>query len=250
MPTNSALINDPNLAEQAAEQYSTNATGPLTTLTAALGWEKLPEKYRNTLSPSALADLSQLPADWPELEIAVVPSFAGYNEDFATADPTDGYNYGTIISILAAPFSRGNVTISSNSMVDLPVINPAWLSNTTDVELMIAAVKRMREIWNAMRNVTIGDEYFPGTTDVSSDQQILDYIGKALMTVWHASATCAMGKVEDPMAVVDNEARVFGVQGLRVVDASIFPLLPPGHPQSTVYALALKIADNILSQAS
>lgn len=54
-----------------------------------------------------------------------------------------------------------------------------------------------------------------------------------------------MGKKGDPMAVVDTHARVFGVQGLRVVDASAFPFLPPGHPQSTVYALAEKIADDI-----
>lgn len=53
-----------------------------------------------------------------------------------------------------------------------------------------------------------------------------------------------MGKNGDPMAVVDTHARVFGVQGLIVVDSSAFPFLPPGHPQSTVYALADKIADD------
>jgi choline dehydrogenase-like flavoprotein len=58
-----------------------------------------------------------------------------------------------------------------------------------------------------------------------------------------------MGKSSDPMAVVDSKARVFGVQGLRVVDASAFPLLVPGHPQSTIYALAEKIADDIMRNA-
>jgi choline dehydrogenase-like flavoprotein len=56
-----------------------------------------------------------------------------------------------------------------------------------------------------------------------------------------------MGRTDDPTAVVDNKARVIGVQGLRVVDASSFALLPPGHPQSVVYALAEKIADDIKS---
>jgi choline dehydrogenase len=55
-----------------------------------------------------------------------------------------------------------------------------------------------------------------------------------------------MGRREDPMAVVDAEARVIGVSGLRVVDASAFALLPPGHPQSAVYMPAEKIADGIL----
>lgn len=51
------------------------------------------------------------------------------------------------------------------------------------------------------------------------------------MTVWHASCTCKMGKIDDPDAVVDSKAKVIGVTGLRVVDASSFALLPPGHPQ-------------------
>lgn len=54
-----------------------------------------------------------------------------------------------------------------------------------------------------------------------------------------------MGRQDDPMAVVDSHAKVFGVSSLRVVDASAFPFLPPGHPQSSVYALAEKIADDI-----
>lgn len=56
-----------------------------------------------------------------------------------------------------------------------------------------------------------------------------------------------MSKQGDPMGVIDSKARVFGVQGLRVVDASSFPSLPPGHPQSTVYMLAEKIAADILN---
>ena len=55
-----------------------------------------------------------------------------------------------------------------------------------------------------------------------------------------------MGVEGDKMAVVDSRARVFGVEGLRVVDAAAFPFLPPGHPQSTVYALAEKISEDVL----
>ena len=67
------------------------------------------------------------------------------------------------------------------------------------------------------------------------------------MTIWHACGTCKMGREKgDEMAVVDSKARVLGVKGLRVVDASAFPFLPPGQPQSVVYALAEKIAEGIL----
>ena len=68
---------------------------------------------------------------------------------------------------------------------------------------------------------------------------------ESAFTLYHASATCKMGRSGDAMAVVDSKARVFGVEGLRVVDASAFPFLPPGHPQATVYMLAEKIAEDI-----
>ena len=88
-------------------------------------------------------------------------------------------------------------------------------------------------------------EYFPGP-DVQSDQDILDVIRDTPHTVWHASCTCRMGQANDPNAVVDTKTNVIGVTGLKVVDASSFALLPPGHPQSTIYALAEKVADQIL----
>jgi choline dehydrogenase len=83
--------------------------------------------------------------------------------------------------------------------------------------------------------------------DVQKDDQLIDYIRSHAMTVWHAASTCAMGQSSDPLTVVDSTAKVFGVKGLRVVDASIFPVLLPGHPQSAVYMIAEKIADDILS---
>lgn len=98
-----------------------------------------------------------------------------------------------------------------------------------------------------MKPVLVGNtEYFPGPS-VQTDQQILQVIRDTVQTVWHAACTCKMGKASDPTAVVDSKARVFGVTGLRVVDASAFALLPPGHPQSTVYVLAEKIAADILA---
>lgn len=85
----------------------------------------------------------------------------------------------------------------------------------------------------AMQPVLIGPEYVPGT-NVTSDEDILQVIRQTVSTVYHAACTCAMGRSNDSQAVVDNKARVLGVQGLRVVDASAFPLLPPGHPAATV----------------
>jgi choline dehydrogenase-like flavoprotein len=83
-----------------------------------------------------------------------------------------------------------------------------------------------------MDPIVIGEEYYPGE-GVQTDQEILEWIRDNLMTLWHPSRTCKMGTADDPMAVVDSKARVFGVNRLRVVDASAVPFLPPGHPQST-----------------
>lgn len=87
-----------------------------------------------------------------------------------------------------------------------------------------------------MQNVTIGPEITPGA-NVSTDAEIEAWLRMTARTVYHASCTCKMGKSSDPMAVVDSSARVIGVQNLRVVDASAFPLLPPGHPTSTICEL-------------
>ena len=140
------------------------------------------------------------------------------------------------------------MTLASANADDLPIIDPKWLTSSTDQAVAIAAYKRLRQAFSsqAMSSVLVGDEYFPGPA-VQTDAQILETIQKTVMTVWHASCTCKMGRASDPDAVVDSQARVFGVSGLRVVDASSFALLPPGHPQSTVYALAEKIAAGILA---
>lgn len=70
-------------------------------------------------------------------------------------------------------------------------------------------------------------------------------INKSFEWLSHGAGTCRIGKVGDAMATADSRARVFGVKGLRVVDVGAFVLLPPENPQSTVYALGEKIAEDI-----
>lgn len=89
-----------------------------------------------------------------------------------------------------------------------------------------------------MAPIVVGSEYFPGT-QYSTDSQILEFIQNTVMTLYHAACTCKMGTRDDVMAVLDSRARVYGVEGLRVVDASSFPVLVPGHPQSTVCMISL-----------
>jgi choline dehydrogenase len=90
-----------------------------------------------------------------------------------------------------------------------------------------------------MAPVLIGPEYYPGLNNTTSDKELLALVKRTSQTVWHAACTCRMGKKDDKMAVVDQNANVIGVKRLRVVDASSFAVLPPGHPSSTVCECSL-----------
>ncbi|MCJ1355090.1 MAG: hypothetical protein MMC33_005081 [Icmadophila ericetorum] len=232
-------LSDPSLAAAAAEKYIANRTGILTSNGADfIGWEKLPPASRAKLSATALADLASFPADWPENEMVI----AGLAIPGAS-----GANYGIIDADLGAPLSRGNVTIISANTADLPVVNPNYLGSTTDQEVAVQIFRRCRALLQspAFASILVGEELFPGPM-VQTDEEILAALKEGVGPTYHASCTCAMGKASDPASVVDSKAKVIGVHRLRVVDASAFPLLPPGHPQATVYALAEKIAADIL----
>ncbi|KAL8766876.1 MAG: hypothetical protein Q9209_006472 [Squamulea sp. 1 TL-2023] len=247
VPTASAGINDASSLALSRQAYDNSASGALTIPTTGfLAWEKVPDSLRKNLSQQTRDALdTSITSDWPELEHIPVAAALGFQRNYQKEDPMDGYNYATVASLLAAPFSRGSVTISSANPVDPPVIDPNYLSHPADVELVIVALRRQRDFWAQMKGVTISDEILPGPA-VNSDEDILKYVKNSLAIAPHASGTCRMGKRRDSQSVVDSVGRVYGAKGLRVVDASIFPLLPPGHPQSTVYAVAEKIADDIL----
>jgi len=248
--TASASLNNATLANDAVQRYLKTASGPLSVFGAGYyGWEKLPEPLRSELTEASLTALSSFPSDWPELEFLPVSAYNGDNEDKETADPRDGSNYATINNAIVSPLSRGTVSLQGPDMTTPPLIDPNWLTHPTDIELAVQGLKRQRQIWQVLvqLGVAVGEEVLPGV-NVTSDDEIRHYIARSMTTVYHASATCKMGVWNDTQAVIDSEARVYGMQGLRVVDASSFPFLPPGHPQATVYALSEKIADLILEE--
>ena len=246
LSTASAALNNATLNTEAIDAFVQEAAGPLTNaVIPVIGWENLPAANRATsLSNTTQRALAAYPSDWPDLEFLPIGTVLGYAGNFATLDPVNGNNYATISTALVKPLSRGNVSISSNNMADPPLINPNWLTDPGDKEMAIAAFKRQREVWTQLSGITVGEEYLPGP-NVQSDADILTFIQKAVAPIWHAAATCKMGRKNDSLAVIDTEMRVYGTQNLRVVDASGFPFLPPGHPQSTIYALAEKVADQI-----
>lgn len=201
-----------------------------------VAFEKIPENLRRNFTKAALTALDQFPADWPEVEYAT-----------GTDAGPDGSGLGLISATLTAPVSRGSVTIASADISTPPVIDMAWLTDPAgaDAQVAVAAFKSIRQAFSTISEIITGPELAPGST-VQSDADILTYIRNVSVPFYHGGATCAMGKKSDANAVVDSQARVFGVEGLRVVDMSAAPFTLPGHPQATVYMLAEKIADDIL----
>ncbi|KAF6228247.1 hypothetical protein HO133_007977 [Letharia lupina] len=231
LPIQQNLLQEP----EALTQFLQEAAGPFSSLNGLIAFEKVPQLLRSNFSRAALNALKKFPADWPEVE---------YLASTATGPAASGL--GLIEAALSAPLSRGNVTITSSDISVPPVINMGWYTDDTnaDAQVAVAALKRIRQAFATVPNITAGPELAPGPT-VQTDQEILTYIRNTSIPLYHAGATCAMGKTSDTRAVVDAHARVIGVQNLRVVDMSAVPFIPPGHPQATLYMLAEKIADDI-----
>lgn len=114
---------------------------------------------------------------------------------------------------LMTPTSRGTVTINSTSMHDAPLIDPKWMTTNEDLEVMVAIFKRMRQVWTTpvMKNITIGDEAWPGAK-VKTDADIVAMLKETVTPMSHATSTNKMGKKSDPLAVVDSNCKVIGVQ--------------------------------------
>ena len=113
------------------------------------------------------------------------------------------------------------------------------------MQKLVAGIKLIRKLFQTSAfDEFQGEEIAPGT-EVTSDEALVTYIRDGCSTVWHPVGTCKMGT--DPMAVVDPELRVHGVEGLRVVDASIMPTISTGNTNAPTIAIGEKGADLIKS---
>lgn len=143
------------------------------------------------------------------------------------------------------PTSRGHLEIKSADPNEPPAIHPNYLSNNRDMVEMIEGARFMRKLaaCPALAEI-IEEEMLPGK-DVQTDKEIADDIRARAGTVFHPVSTCRMGP--DPnVDVVDARLKVYGVDGLRVVDASVFPTLTSGNTNAPTIMIAEKAADMIL----
>jgi choline dehydrogenase len=148
------------------------------------------------------------------------------------------------------PNSVGSIELASDDPLAHPRIRPNYLSAPEDLPVLREGVKRLREIFRqAAFDRWRGPELSPGP-DVKTDAQIDAWIRANADTVYHPTSSCRMGRDDDPMAVLDNQCRVRGVQGLRVVDASSLPRVTSGNTAAPVYMLAERIAEVLRGRAT
>ncbi|HEX3860901.1 MAG TPA: GMC family oxidoreductase N-terminal domain-containing protein [Stellaceae bacterium] len=145
------------------------------------------------------------------------------------------------------PLSRGYVEAKSSDPSQAPAINPRYLSEETDRRAAIGGLRAVRRLFAApaLAPYLVG-EMLPGK-DVQSDDELLDYLRNTGSTVFHATCTCKMGP--DAMAVVDDQLRVHGIDGLRVIDASVMPTVTSTNTNAPTIMIAEKGASMILAAA-
>jgi choline dehydrogenase len=144
---------------------------------------------------------------------------------------------------LIAPESRGSISLKSSNPLDPPAIRANYLSTGADMRVMIEGVKLSRRLGQQEPLAQFcGDELHPGA-GTQTDEEIAEFIRAEAQTLYHPVGTCKMGS--DPMAVVDPQLRVHGIERLRVVDASVMPRITAGNTNAPTIMIAEKAADMI-----
>jgi choline dehydrogenase-like flavoprotein len=153
-----------------------------------------------------------------------------------------GHGYSCHVCLLR-PKSRGSLQLASNNPLDAPLIDPNFLGERDDMDRLITGFKIMRNLLQQPALTKLGGTESAKSASAVSDLDIEQFIRNNADTIYHPVGTCRMGN--GPMDVVDAELRVHGIDGLRVVDASIMPQVVSGNTNAPVIMIAEKAADLI-----
>ena len=189
------------------------------------------------LSEAALFTKSDPGWVGPDLQIAFV---------HVPFDIIVGQGHPNSVSILPGvvrPMSRGWIKLASADPMEKPLVNPNYMGAQSDLERMVQAVKLSRDIFATKAfSEWVGDELLPGP-EVETDDDIREFVRSRADSYHHQAGSCKMGS--DEMSVVDPQLKVYGVEGLRVADASVFPIVPSGNCHAGILVIGEKCADMI-----
>ncbi|KAG9324197.1 hypothetical protein KVV02_001998 [Mortierella alpina] len=231
--------------------YEVNRTGPITSQGAESACfvrleDVAPEFVAREKANGTWQDRSSGPHA-PHIEILFTPGhFRHHNKVVAP----DSDNYYTLVGLLLNPVSSGRVTISDVKDGKLQtLIDPNFFEDEFDTRVMAEMVRFMRRIGARMRlDPTCGGiETNPGVVNVPDDDEakLQEYVKRESSVYYHPTSTCRMGPSSDPLAVVDARLNVYGIDRLRVVDASVMPKIPAAHTCAPTIMIAEKAADMI-----
>ena len=180
--------------------------------------------------------------DRPDIQMHFVPALL--DDHGRNRLPGDGY---TIHACALRPLSRGRISLKSDDPTQAPSIRANYLSEREDLEMMLECVRLSREVLHQPAFKPFrGHEIYPGN-DISDREGLIDFIRAKAESIYHPVGTCRMGSDYD--SVVDSELKVRGVEGLRVIDASIMPTLVGGNTNAPTIMIAEKASDLILGKA-
>lgn len=235
--TASNLTTNETYAAESRALYDINATGPYASPTADflvfLPLQNFTENWGSIYAQAVAQDPSTyLPNDTaPEVSDGYAQQHQVLNEKLGTTDSAileiiwaDG---ATVLG-LEHPYSRGSVKAASASIFDPPLADAGYLTNPLDVSVLVEGVKFIRSLIQAEALSPLQPfEVIPGA-NVTTDDDIAQFIRQNSATFYHPAGSCKIGAREHG-GVVDENLKVYGIEGLRIVDASTMPLLPATH---------------------
>ncbi len=184
---------------------------------------------------------SKAGVEYPDIQYHFLPIAVRYDGQASA----EGHGFQAHVGPMRSP-SRGAVTLRSNDPNDAPKIAFNYMSTPQDWEDFRTCIRLTREVFAQKAFAPfVKHEIQPGA-DVQSDAELDAFIAEHAESAYHPCGTCKMGRVDDPMAVVDPECRVIGVEGLRVADSSIFPRITNGNLNGPSIMVGEKAADHIL----
>ncbi|MDC5819303.1 choline dehydrogenase [Vibrio europaeus] len=180
---------------------------------------------------------------WPNIQYHFLPAAMRYDGQAAF----DGHGFQVHVGP-NKPESRGSVEIISSNPNDKPNIEFNYISTEQDRQDWRDCIRLTREILQQpSMDAYRGDEIQPGL-NVTNDEAIDEWVKQNVESAYHPSCSCKMGADDDPLAVLDEACRVRGIEGLRVVDSSIFPTIPNGNLNAPTIMVAERAADMILAK--
>lgn len=204
-----------------------------------LGTVKAGLRYLITKDGPASGNGIETVSHWNPSDFTAEPTIQCYhapiiaNQDLSATGDRSGITFELVV---LQPKSRGWVRLSDSDPTSMPLINPNFIGDEEDLKAVVQSVHAIRKVMAQESLAPVVEEEIEPGPGIRSDADIAEWAKRAVTTMWHPVGTCRMG--QDERAVVDARLRVRGVEGLRVIDASIMPNITSGNTNAPTQALA------------